>query len=65
VRARVRADGLNGFEIPKSVTLTAEPFSVENGCLTPTLKMKRKETRDKYKPQIAAMYTALKANEKN
>lgn len=31
---------LRGFEFAKAVTLTAEPFSVDNGLMTPTFKVR-------------------------
>lgn len=33
--------GLNGLEKPKGLYLQMEPYSVENGLLTPTMKLKR------------------------
>ena len=33
--------GLQGFEKVRGIILEAEPFSVENNLLTPTLKLKR------------------------
>ncbi|OSX65186.1 hypothetical protein POSPLADRAFT_1065120 [Postia placenta MAD-698-R-SB12] len=47
---------LKGFEMIKRIHLTMEPFSVENGCLTPTLKIRRKETYGKFKRELDALY---------
>ncbi|KAI0712575.1 acetyl-CoA synthetase-like protein [Earliella scabrosa] len=47
---------LKGFERVKRIHLTLDAFSVENGCLTPTLKIRRKETYEKFKPYIDALY---------
>lgn len=33
--------GLKGYEFVKRIFVTNEPFSVENGCLTPTMKVRR------------------------
>ncbi|KAI8868479.1 acetyl-CoA synthetase-like protein [Ramicandelaber brevisporus] len=50
--------GLMGFESLKDIHLAADPFSPENGILTPTLKLKRNVARDVYKKEIDAMYAA-------
>ncbi|CAJ0941491.1 unnamed protein product, partial [Mesorhabditis belari] len=47
---------LNSIEQVKHVVLEADPFSVENGLLTPTLKAKRPQLRIKYMPQMKEIY---------
>lgn len=47
---------LNSIEQVKRVYLELEPFTVENGLLTPTLKSKRPQLRQKYKDVIARIY---------
>ncbi len=44
------------YETIKKFTLLAEPFSIDGGEITPTLKLKRKNISEKYKPQINVMY---------
>ena len=39
--------------------LVEEPFSIENGMMTPTLKLKRKEITNKYSAEIDNLYNAL------
>ncbi|GMT20855.1 hypothetical protein PFISCL1PPCAC_12152, partial [Pristionchus fissidentatus] len=49
---------LNSIEQVKKVILESDPFSVENGLLTPTLKAKRPQLRLKYSSAMAAVYKA-------
>lgn len=46
-----------GFMRIKKITLTLEPWTVENGLLTPTLKTKREAIAAQYQHAIRAMYT--------
>ncbi|CAM9937081.1 unnamed protein product, partial [Phaeothamnion confervicola] len=51
--------GLQGFEFVRAVHVEAVPFSVENGMLTPTFKLKRAEARQKYAAVIDDLYASL------
>ena len=44
------------FERPKKIGLLAEPFTVENGMLTPTQKVKRREVLARYGAFIDTLY---------
>ncbi|KAK8572978.1 hypothetical protein V6N13_048549 [Hibiscus sabdariffa] len=50
---------LRGFEFAKAVTLVLEPFTVENGLLTPTFKIKRPQAREYFAKAISNMYAEL------
>lgn len=45
-----------GYAKVNRVLLIREPWSVENGLLTPTLKVKRAKVSEKYAAQIRALY---------
>ena len=45
------------FEKPKKVGLVADPFTVENGVLTPTQKVKRPVVTERYAELIEAFYS--------
>ena len=44
------------YEIPRKFIFVAEPFSLENGMLTQTMKLKRRVVFEKYKDQIDKLY---------
>ena len=45
-----------GYAAVRRVCVTVEPWTVSNGNLTPTLKIKRPVLRERFKAQIEAMY---------
>jgi long-chain acyl-CoA synthetase len=48
--------GYGSYEIPKRFVFVAEDFSLENGMLTQTLKLKRRVVVDKFNEEIEASY---------
>ncbi|TVU50843.1 hypothetical protein EJB05_02234 [Eragrostis curvula] len=54
---------LRGFEFVKAVTLVAEPFTLENGLLTPTFKVKRPQAKAYFAKEISDMYAQLRETE--
>ncbi|KAL0708549.1 hypothetical protein Bca4012_074975 [Brassica carinata] len=56
-------DTLRGFEFAKAVTLVLEPFTLENGLLTPTLKIKRPQAKEYFAEAITNMYKELAASD--
>jgi long-chain acyl-CoA synthetase len=49
------------FEKPRGVALVDEDFTIANGLLTPTLKLKRPETVARYRSVIDDLYAGLLA----
>ena len=49
-------DKYGNYEIPKKFIYTDENFTIENGMLTQTLKLKRRVVIEKYKKQIDELY---------
>lgn len=54
-----KAAQLRGFEQVSAVTLVPEPFTVENGLLTPTFKLKRPQAKAAYEALIVNMYESI------
>ncbi len=49
--------GLAQYETPKKILLLEHDFSIENGDLTPTLKVRRRIVEQRYQRQIDSLYT--------
>ncbi|XAR52595.1 Long-chain-fatty-acid--CoA ligase [Bertholletia excelsa] len=58
-----RTAQLRGFEFAKAVTLVLEPFTVENGLLTPTFKIKRPQAKAYFAKAISDMYAELSTSD--
>lgn len=51
---------LRGFEFVRNIHLVAEAFTLENGLLTPTFKIKRPQAKAFFEKEIVLMYEELK-----
>jgi long-chain acyl-CoA synthetase len=51
-----RSTSFKGFEKPKKFLITAEDFTTDNGLLTPTMKLKRRNVLEKYEKDLDALY---------
>jgi len=58
LRARVAAQmkEFPGYAQVRRVTATLDPWTVENGLLTPTMKLKRAKVMEKHGGEIDKMY---------
>ena len=45
-----------GYEIPRKFLFVSETFSSENGMLTQTMKLKRRNVLERYMPEIESLY---------
>jgi long-chain acyl-CoA synthetase len=49
---------LAAFETIKKFTLLEEPLTVDNGLLTPTMKVRRKKVYERFGDAFTALYAA-------
>ena len=52
-------NSLPGWEIPVDIILDPDPFTVENGLLTSTLKKSRPKLEQKYKLLLEELYEKI------
>uniref|UniRef100_A0A7S3PCP5 Long-chain-fatty-acid--CoA ligase n=1 Tax=Aplanochytrium stocchinoi TaxID=215587 RepID=A0A7S3PCP5_9STRA len=64
LQSETAAAELKGFEIPKMIHVEPEVFSVDNGLLTPTFKLKRQQAKERYQTEIDNMYAQLNSKAK-
>ena len=55
-RANSRLGNFPGYTKIDNITVVSEPWTVENGLLTPTMKLKRNVMEQRYASEIEAMY---------
>lgn len=55
-RAKTAAGEFPHYALPRAVVLTQEPWTIENGLITPTLKLKRGPLSKKFSNVIAQLY---------
>ncbi|MFH2006132.1 MAG: long-chain fatty acid--CoA ligase [bacterium] len=53
---KVRCADFAPYETPRKVLLIADPFTTENGILTPTLKLKRREVMKRYGERLEPLF---------
>lgn len=58
---QAEAEKLRGFEVVKDITLTHIDFTVDNGLLTPSFKLKRHQATKHFDAAITAMYKRTNA----
>lgn len=56
-RLRQALHGFPGYAKIRRLTLLLEPWTIENGLLTPTLKVKRAQVLERHRPQVELMYS--------
>ncbi len=59
-RIQAQLHDFPGYARIRRVSLSLDPWTVEEGLITPTLKARRAKILDCYQPQVDAMYTAMK-----
>lgn len=59
-RVKAASAGFPNYAVPRQVRLFLEPWSIENGLMTPTLKLKRGPMRIRFADAIESLYAEVK-----
>ncbi len=59
-RVKAAAAGFPNYAVPRQVKLYLEPWTIENGLMTPTLKLKRGPMRSRFADDIDSLYDEVK-----
>jgi long-chain acyl-CoA synthetase len=60
-RIATAARGFPAYAVPRAVSWTTVPWTVENGLITPTLKIKRQAVEQRYATEIEQLYGQIAA----
>ena len=60
----MQAFAMQGFQWVRIVKLVEQPFSVENGLITPTFKLKRSALQKQFAEDVDLLYDELAYREK-
>ncbi len=55
-RIAAQCQGLAKYAVPRAVYLVSEPWTIDNGLMTPTLKLRRPQLMQKFATEIANLY---------
>ena len=58
IKALAGQFALNSLEVPKKIKVLTQAFGVEQGLITPTLKLRRGELKQAFAQEIAALYAS-------
>jgi len=61
LEALAKKNKLNRYEYVKGAMLLVDPFTEDNGLLTPTMKLKRSQAAKYYRTQIDGLYSQIDA----
>lgn len=57
-RVRQAAKHFPQYGVPRNICILKQPWTVENGLLTPTMKLRRRQIAERFRREIEAMYAA-------